>query len=127
MYDAVLLEDADLDEYGEWTDEKAARVAAGQHNPGGEEEEYGHVKLRKPIDMQTLCSSKGQILELDQNELDSAELARLATQMAMNDANEARQDPNEHFLRHELQSSVPSRDLFTQRLFDNTQDFDDQV
>ena len=41
--------------------------------------------------MQTLCSSKGQILELDQNELDPAELARAATQMAMDDIKENQQ------------------------------------
>jgi hypothetical protein len=96
-----------------------------QYNDG--EEEYGLVKLSKPIDMQTLCSSKGQILELDQNELDPAELARAATQMAMDDIKENQQTNSEQFLNNELKSTIPSRDLFTQRLIDNTQDFDDQV
>ena len=82
-------QDADLDEYGEWTEEAAARVKTELQNNG--EEEYGHVKLRHPIDMQTLCSSKGQILELDQTELDPAELARAATQMAMDDIKENHQ------------------------------------
>jgi len=88
------------------------------------EEEYGQVKLRQPIDMQTLCSSKGQILELDQTELDPAELARAATQMAMDDVKENQTD---QFINNELKTTIPPRDLFSQRLIDNTQDFDDQV
>jgi hypothetical protein len=74
--------------------------------------------------MQTLCSSKGQILELDQNELDPAELARAATQMAMDDVKENQTD---RFINDEIKSTIPSRDLFSHRLIDNTQDFDDQV
>lgn len=65
----------------------------------GEDDEYGHVKLRRPIDIQTSCSNKGQILELDQTELDPAELARAATQMAMEDAKE-----NERISQQEIYS-----------------------
>lgn len=74
--------------------------------------------------MQTLCSSKGQILELDQTELDPAELARAATQMAMDDIKENQSD---RYINTELKQSIPPRDLFSHRLIDNTQDFDDQV
>jgi hypothetical protein len=77
--------------------------------------------------MQTLCSSKGQILELDPNELDPAELARAATQMAMDDIKENQQNVTDQYITNELRSTIPTRDLFTQRLIDNTQDFDDQV
>jgi hypothetical protein len=92
------------------------------------EEEYGHVKLRKPIDMETLCSSKGQILELDQSELDPAELARAATQMAIDDIKEnQQQSQSDRYINNELKTNIPTRDLFNQRLIDNTQDFDDQV
>lgn len=77
--------------------------------------------------MQTLCSNKGQILELDQTELDPAELARAATQMAMEDIKENRQFDPDQYINNELKSKIPSRDLFSQRLIDNTQDFDDQV
>jgi hypothetical protein len=77
--------------------------------------------------MQTLCSSKGQILELDQNELDPAELARAATQMAMDDIKENQHNVTDQYITNELRSTIPTRDLFTQRLIDNTQDFDDQV
>ena len=77
--------------------------------------------------MQTLCASKGQILELDQTELDPAELARAATQMAMDEVKENQQSYKDSFLTDELKSTVPSKDLFHQRLIDNTQDFDDQV
>lgn len=90
----------------------------------GDEEEYGQVKLRQPIDMQTLCSSKGQIIELDQTELDPAELARAATQMAMD---ELKENQTERFINNELKTTIPSKDLFSQRLIDNTQDFDDQL
>ncbi|CAF3915541.1 unnamed protein product, partial [Rotaria magnacalcarata] len=86
MLNELLNDDADLDEYGEWTDEALTRATSNKRADG--EEEYGQIKLRKPIDMETLCSSKGQILELDQNELDPAELARIATQMAMDDVKE---------------------------------------
>ncbi|CAF1001523.1 unnamed protein product [Rotaria sordida] len=123
----LLNDDADLDEYGEWTDEALARATSKQPIDNGGEEEYGHVKLRKPIDMQTLCSSKGQILELDQNELDSAELARIATQMAMDNIKENQQTHTDQYINNELKSTIPSRDLFSQRLIDNTQDFDDQL
>ena len=85
------------------------------------------MKLRQPIDMETLCSSKGQILELDQNELDPAELARAATQMAMDDAKENEQNHPDRYINNELRTNIPARDLFTHRLIDNTQDFDDQV
>lgn len=74
--------------------------------------------------MQTLCSSKGQILELDHTELDSAELARAATQMAMDDIKENQSD---NYINNELKTNIPPRDLFNHRLIDNTQDFDDQV
>jgi hypothetical protein len=74
--------------------------------------------------MQTLCASKGQILELDHNELDSAELARAATQMAMDDVKENQTDK---FINDEIKTKIPARDLFSHRLIDNTQDFDDQV
>ncbi|CAF0848699.1 unnamed protein product [Adineta ricciae] len=121
----LLDDDADLDEYGEWTEEAAARVKAERQNNG--EEEYGHVKLRHPIDMQTLCSSKGQILELDQTELDPAELARAATQMAMDDVKENHQCDTDRHINDELKSTIPPRDLFSHRLIDNTQDFDDQL
>jgi hypothetical protein len=78
--------------------------------------------------MQTLCSSKGQILELDQNELDPAELARAATQMAMDDIKENQQQSHsDRYINNELRTNIPSRDLFNHRLIDNTQDFDDQV
>jgi len=77
--------------------------------------------------MQTLCSSKGQILELDQNELDPAELARAATQMAMDDIKENQQNYPDRYINTELKTNIPTRDLFNQRLIDNTQDFDDQV
>ena len=77
--------------------------------------------------MQTLCSSKGQILELDQNELDPAELARVATQIAMEDVKENRQAATDSYINNELKSTVSARDSFSQRLIDNTQDFDDQV
>ncbi|CAF0833283.1 unnamed protein product [Adineta steineri] len=125
----LLNDDADVDEYGEWTEQAAARVATKQQGDG--EEEYGHVKLRKPIDLETLCASKGQILELDQNELDPAELARAATQMAMDDVKENQQQQQQHmtdqFINNELKSTIPSKDLFSHRLIDNTQDFDDQL
>jgi len=77
--------------------------------------------------METLCSSKGQILELDQNELDPAELARAATQMAMDDIKENQQIQTDRYINNELKTNIPARDLFNQRLIDNTQDFDDQV
>jgi hypothetical protein len=77
--------------------------------------------------METLCSSKGQILELDQNELDPAELARAATQMAMDDIKENQQSQPDRYINNELKTNIPARDLFNQRLIDNTQDFDDQV
>ncbi|CAF4567464.1 unnamed protein product, partial [Rotaria magnacalcarata] len=77
--------------------------------------------------METLCSSKGQILELDQNELDPAELARIATQMAMDDVKENQQNDTDQYINNELKTRIPTRDLFSQRLIDNTQDFDDQV
>lgn len=77
--------------------------------------------------MQTLYSNKGQILELDQNELDPAELARVATQMAMDDIKENQQNTTDQYINSELQTKIPPRDLFSQRLIDNTQDFDDQV
>jgi hypothetical protein len=77
--------------------------------------------------MQTLCSSKGQILELDQTELDPAELARAATQMAMDDIKENQQTHSDRYINTELKTNIPSRDLFNHRLIDNTQDFDDQV
>ncbi|UJR10438.1 hypothetical protein I4U23_014642 [Adineta vaga] len=121
----LLNDDADLDEYGEWTEEAAARAKAKQEING--EEEYGHVKLRQPIDMQTLCSSKGQILELDQTELDPAELARAATQMAMDDIKENQHVNTDRYINDELKSTIPPRDLFNHRLIDNTQDFDDQL
>ena len=77
--------------------------------------------------METLCSSKGQILELDQNELDPAELARVATQIAMEDVKENQQATIDPYINNELKSTVSARDSFSQRLIDNTQDFDDQV
>ena len=77
--------------------------------------------------MQTLCSNKGQILELDQTELDPAELARAATQMAMDDIKENHQYGTDRHINDELKSTIPPRDLFSHRLIDNTQDFDDQV
>ncbi len=77
--------------------------------------------------METLCSSKGQILELDQNELDPAELARAATQMAMDEVKENQQSQPDRYINNELKANIPARDLFNQRLIDNTQDFDDQV
>ena len=77
--------------------------------------------------MQTLCASKGQILELDQRELDPAELARAATQMAMDEIKENQHSYKDSYLSEEFQSTIPSKDLFNQRLIDNTQDFDDQV
>ena len=77
--------------------------------------------------MKTLCSSKGQILELDQNELDPAELAQVATQIAMNDVKENPQNGIDSCITNELKSTVPSRDLFNERFIENTQDFDDQV
>jgi len=121
----LLNDDEDLDEFGEWTDEAASRVARANER-GDETDEYGTVKLRQPIDMQTLCASKGQILELDQTELDPAELARAATQMAMDEVKENQQSYKDSFLTDELKSTVPSKDLFHQRLIDNTQDLDDQ-
>lgn len=114
-----------MDEFGEWTDEVAARVAASQR--GEDDGEYGSVKLRQPIDMQTLCASKGQILELDQRELDPAELARAATQMAMDEVKENQQSYQDPYLTQEFNSNIPSKERFHQRLIDNTQDFDDQV
>ena len=122
----LLNDDEDLDEYGEWTDEAAARVAAANER-GADGEEYGSVKLRQPIDMQTLCASKGQILELDQRELDPAELARAATQMAMDEVKENQHEYKDPFLNQELKTTVSSKDLFQHRLIDNTQEFDDQV
>jgi hypothetical protein len=77
--------------------------------------------------METLCSSKGQILELDQSELDPAELARAATQMAIDDIKENQQSQSDRYINNELKTNIPPRDLFNQRLIDNTQDFDDQV
>ncbi|CAF1939492.1 unnamed protein product [Rotaria magnacalcarata] len=125
MLNELLNDDADLDEYGEWTDEALTRATSNKRADG--EEEYGQIKLRKPIDMETLCSSKGQILELDQNELDSAELARIATQMAMDDVKENQQNDTDQYINNELKTRIPTRDLFSQRLIDNTQDFDDQL
>ena len=78
--------------------------------------------------MQTLCSNKGQILELDQTELDPAELARAATQMAMEDAKENERNYHpESYINNELRTNISARDLFDHRLIENTQDFDDQV
>jgi hypothetical protein len=77
--------------------------------------------------MQTLCSSKGQILELDPAELDPAELARAATQMAMEDSETDRHSSKDAILSKELSLGIPSKDLFNQRLIDNTEDFEDQV
>lgn len=78
--------------------------------------------------METLCSSKGQILELDQTELDPAELARAATQMAMDEAKENElKYHSDSYINNELRTNIPARDLFDHRLIDNTQDFDDQV
>ena len=118
MFSDYFFQDAELDEFGEWTDEAAERHRRDT------QEDFGHVKLRKPIDLETLCQSKGQILELDQTELDPAELARAATQIAMEDAQQTTKDD---FLTNEFKSSFPSNELFNQRLFENTEDFDEQV
>ncbi|CAF0758062.1 unnamed protein product [Didymodactylos carnosus] len=120
----LLNDDANLDEIGENNNPNSLSENACVDT---NQNEFGDVRLRKPIDMNELRECKGQVIELD-----PAEIAQLATQQAMEEKENSRQNDTlstngDRFVKDELKFKWPKEDLYKQRLVDGTTSFEDQL